>query len=60
MYECNPMSFVMEQAGGVATTGEQRIMSVQPTELHQRVPIFIWSKNMVNLAVEMHQESMSN
>jgi fructose-1,6-bisphosphatase I len=60
MYECNPMSFVMEQAGGVATTGEQRIMSVQPTELHQRVPIFIGSKNMVNLAVEMHQESMSN
>lgn len=50
-YECNPMSFLMEAAGGVATTGKERILDVQPTELHQRVPIFIGSKNMVDKAV---------
>lgn len=50
-YECNPMSFLMEAAGGVATTSKQRILDVQPTELHQRVPIFIGSKNLVEKAV---------
>jgi len=50
-YECNPMSFLMEAAGGVATTGAERILDVQPTELHQRVPIFIGSKNMVDKAM---------
>lgn len=50
-YECNPMSFLMEAAGGVATTGKERILDVQPTELHQRVPIFIGSKSMVDKAV---------
>ena len=51
-YECNPMAFLVEAAGGVATTGKQRILDVQPTELHQRVPIFIGSKNLVNKALE--------
>lgn len=50
-YECNPMSFLMEAAGGVATTSKERILDVRPTELHQRVPIFIGSKNMVEKAV---------
>jgi len=50
-YECNPMAFLMEAAGGVATTGSQKILDVQPTQLHQRVPIFIGSKNMVEKAV---------
>lgn len=50
-YECNPMAFLLEAAGGVATTGTQRILDVQPTELHQRVPVFIGSKNMVEKAV---------
>lgn len=50
-YECNPMSFLMEAAGGVATTGTERILDVQPTQLHQRVPIFIGSKNLVEKAV---------
>lgn len=50
-YECNPMSFLMEAAGAVATTGTERILDVQPTELHQRVPIFIGSKNLVDKAV---------
>lgn len=50
-YECNPMSFLMEMAGGVATTGTQRVLDVEPSELHQRVPIFIGSKNLVDKAV---------
>lgn len=51
-YECNPMSFLIEAAGGVATTGTERILDVQPTELHQRVPVFIGSKKMVEKAIE--------
>lgn len=51
MYECNPMAFIIEAAGGVATTGTQRILDVVPTELHQRVPIYIGSKNLVEKAV---------
>jgi fructose-1,6-bisphosphatase I len=52
LFECNPMSFIVEQAGGKATTGTERILDIQPAELHQRVPIFIGSENMVNKAVE--------
>ena len=48
MYECNPMAFLTEQAGGKATTGRQRIMEVEPTELHQRVPVIMGSTNMVD------------
>jgi fructose-1,6-bisphosphatase I len=51
-YECNPMAFLMEAAGGIATTGSTNILDVVPTELHQRVPIYIGSKNMVNKALE--------
>lgn len=47
LYECNPMAFILEQAGGIATTGEKRILEVEPTELHQRVPTVLGSKNMV-------------
>lgn len=50
LYECAPLAFLAEQAGGKATTGFQRIMDVEPSELHQRVPIFIGSKNMVQKA----------
>jgi len=50
LYECNPMAFIMEQAGGTATDGNQRILDIKPTELHQRVPVFIGSKNMVEQA----------
>ena len=48
MYECNALAFIAEQAGGIATNGEQRIMELDPTELHQRTPLYIGSKNMVN------------
>src|ERR1700748_2124894 len=47
-YECNPLSFIIEAAGGLSTDGHQRILDITPTELHQRVPIYIGSKNMVN------------
>ncbi len=47
MYECNPMAFIIEQAGGRATDGKQRILDIQPEKLHQRVPIFIGSEEDV-------------
>ena len=52
LYECNPMSFIAEQAGGKASNGFGRIMEIQPTELHQRVPFFCGSYNMVEKAEE--------
>lgn len=52
LYECNPMAFIVEQAGGKASDGFNRIMEIQPTELHQRVPFFCGSKNMVEKAEE--------
>ncbi|EKO3659678.1 class 1 fructose-bisphosphatase [Vibrio metschnikovii] len=47
LYECNPMALLIEQAGGLATDGRQRILDIKPTELHQRVPFFVGSKQMV-------------
>ncbi|GAL06938.1 class 1 fructose-bisphosphatase [Photobacterium aphoticum] len=47
LYECNPMAFLIEQAGGEASDGAQRIMEIIPTELHQRVPFFVGSRTMV-------------
>jgi fructose-1,6-bisphosphatase I len=49
LYECNPMAFLAEQAGGKATDGYRRILEIKPKELHQRVPIFTGSKNMVRV-----------
>ena len=54
MYEANPMSMLMEQAGGASTTGRVRILDIQPTELHQRVPVVIGSKNEVDLVTQYH------
>ncbi len=50
LYECNALAFVVEQAGGKATNGDMRILDIQPTELHQRVPFFIGPKAMVDKA----------
>jgi fructose-1,6-bisphosphatase I len=47
MYECNPCAFIIEMAGGKATNGKQRILDVEPTELHQRTPFFAGSKLMM-------------
>lgn len=47
LYECNPIAFIVEQAGGKASDGKNRIMELKPNELHQRIPFFCGSKNMV-------------
>ncbi|GAB2763725.1 class 1 fructose-bisphosphatase [Salinimicrobium soli] len=52
LYECNPMAFIAEQAGGKASDGYTRILDIEPTELHQRVPFFCGSKKMVEKAEE--------
>ncbi|MDO5656360.1 MAG: class 1 fructose-bisphosphatase [Flavobacteriaceae bacterium] len=52
LYECNPMGFLAEQAGGMATDGYQRILDIDPSDLHQRVPFFCGSENMVKKAHE--------
>ena len=52
LYECNPIAFIAEQAGGKASDGYNRIMELEPTELHQRVPFFCGSFNMVSKAEE--------
>ncbi|WP_018410861.1 class 1 fructose-bisphosphatase [Methyloversatilis thermotolerans] len=55
MYEANPMSLIIEQAGGAASTGHQRILDVQPEKLHQRVPVILGSKNEVERVAAYHQ-----
>jgi fructose-1,6-bisphosphatase I len=57
MYEANPMAFIVEQAGGAATNGKQRILDIQPTSLHQRVAVFLGSKNEVDLVTGYHDEA---
>lgn len=56
MYECNALAFVIEQAGGKASTGEKRIMEIEPQEIHQKVPFFIGSREMVERAEAFHKE----
>ncbi|MFI5322330.1 MAG: class 1 fructose-bisphosphatase [Thermodesulfobacteriota bacterium] len=56
LYECNPMSFIVEQAGGRATDGFRRILDIKPEELHQRTPIFIGSKELVLKLEEFMRE----
>ncbi len=58
MYECNPFAFIVEVAGGKATDGRQRILDIQPTELHQRTPMFIGSREMMGElenSIKMHE-----
>lgn len=52
LYECNPMAFIAEQAGGKASDGFNRILEIEPTELHQRVPFFVGNREMVEKAEE--------
>ncbi len=56
MYEANPMAMLIEQAGGGAITGEQRMLDVEPTELHQRVPVILGSRNEVERIGRYHQQ----
>jgi len=57
LYEANPMSFVVEQAGGMASSGYERIMDIKPSHLHQRVPVILGSKNEVARIVRYHKEA---
>lgn len=57
MYEANPMAFIVEQAGGAATNGTERIMDIQPETLHQRVAVFLGSKNEVELVTRYHRDA---
>ena len=57
MYEANPMAMIVEQAGGAASTGRKRILDVMPEKLHQRVPVFLGSKNEVELVAGYHLQA---
>ncbi len=57
MYEANPMSFIVEQAGGAATNGRQRVLDLQPAKLHERVAVFLGSKNEVERVSDYHREA---
>lgn len=56
MYECNPMAMIVEQAGGYASTGKQRILEIQPEDLHQRTPLVIGSKDMVRHIESLYEK----
>ena len=56
MYEANPMAWLIEQAGGAATNGRERIMDVQPTQLHERVSVILGSRNEVDRVTQYHLE----
>ncbi|MEJ5030504.1 MULTISPECIES: class 1 fructose-bisphosphatase [Comamonas] len=57
MYEANPMSWLVEQAGGAATNGRERILDIQPTKLHERVSVVLGSKNEVERITRYHTEA---
>ncbi|MEX1200059.1 MAG: class 1 fructose-bisphosphatase [Methylophaga sp.] len=57
LYEANPMSFIVEQAGGLSTTGTQRILEIEPGELHQRVPVIMGSQHEVERVLRYHQDN---
>ena len=57
LYEANPMAFIVEQAGGAATDGVTRMLDIVPNKLHQRVPVFLGSKNEVELVTGYHRNS---
>ncbi len=56
LYECSPVAFIVEQAGGAASTGRERVMDIQPTSLHQRVPLIFGSRSEVARIERYHRE----
>ncbi|MBT7892414.1 MAG: fructose-bisphosphatase class I, partial [Deltaproteobacteria bacterium] len=56
MYEANPMAMIMEQAGGMGSTGRGRILDVKPEHLHQRVPVIIGARGEVEHLIQYHEE----
>ena len=59
LYECNPISFIVEQAGGGASTGRERVMEIQPASLHQRLPLILGSRNEVDRIERYHRDQAS-
>jgi len=57
MYEANPMSWLIEQAGGASTNGRERILDIQPKQLHERVSVILGSKNEVERVTRYHLEA---
>jgi fructose-1,6-bisphosphatase I len=57
MYEANPMAFIVEQAGGAATNGQQRILELQPGKLHERVSVVLGSRNEVERVTAYHAQA---
>ena len=57
MYEANPMAFIIEQAGGVCSTGRERILDIKPTDIHQRVPLILGSKQEVERLIGYHHKN---
>ncbi len=60
LYEANPMAFIVEQAGGAASTGRARLLEVRPAELHQRIPVVLGSREEVERIVRYHREHDEN
>lgn len=60
MYEANPMAFIIEQAGGLCTTGREAILDLKPTDIHQRVPLILGSKNEVQRIIGYHQHEQTD
>jgi fructose-1,6-bisphosphatase I len=56
LYEANPMAFLVEQAGGAASDGRQRLLARPPLALHQRVPVFMGSRNEIERVTQLHCE----
>ena len=56
LYEANPMAYLVEQAGGMAMTGKQRILELQPSSLHERCPVFMGSKDDVQDVLDMYKK----
>jgi fructose-1,6-bisphosphatase I len=59
LYEANPMSFLIEQAGGMATNGHERILDVQPKALHERVAVFLGSREEVARVTGYHEHAQN-
>jgi fructose-1,6-bisphosphatase I len=59
MYEANPMAFLVEQAGGAATTGDERLLTLSPTALHQRVGVVMGSREEVERVLAYHKEAVA-
>ncbi|WP_064611817.1 class 1 fructose-bisphosphatase, partial [Moraxella catarrhalis] len=57
MYEANPMSFIIEQAGGASTDGVERIMEIKPSHIHQRIPVVLGAKEEVDYVKDLHAKA---